>query len=268
MLKIISWNVNSIVARSEHVALLLKQEAPDVLFVQETRSDVSKFSNLYDYEILIGAAEKGRSGVAIFLKQGIRFSSCQIHHNLSHARIVICEINIETAGGSIWSSLKSLPMTVKLMSVYVPNGGDIDGLGPKIEFVKKLGELIQCFDGAEIVLGGDFNIVANIDETHFSKWSEMESLCCSLQERQVLCELFSSGLCDAMSSFCDKKEFTWWDYRNGCFAKNKGLTLDKFLLSPFLLDKMVGFRVLKQYRSLEKPSDHAPIEIVIAADVV
>jgi exodeoxyribonuclease-3 len=57
--------------------------------------------------------------------------------------------------------------------------------------------------------------------------------------------------------------YTWWDYRQGSFAKNNGLRIDHLLLSPQAVDKLFSVGVDRFIREQEKPSDHAPIWCVL-----
>ena len=55
----------------------------------------------------------------------------------------------------------------------------------------------------------------------------------------------------------DSLYLTWWDYRENGFGRNVGLGIDKIYNSQDL--KSTNIKVLRYYRKLMSPSDHAPI---------
>ena len=55
------------------------------------------------------------------------------------------------------------------------------------------------------------------------------------------------------------KTFTWWDYRMNAFKRNRGARIDHVLVSPALAPRLAGALVDVGPRTLEKPSDHAPV---------
>ena len=57
--------------------------------------------------------------------------------------------------------------------------------------------------------------------------------------------------------------FTWWDYRGGSFRKNHGLRIDLILASANLIEHIPESSVDITPRGWEKPSDHAPVSILI-----
>ena len=58
-----------------------------------------------------------------------------------------------------------------------------------------------------------------------------------------------------------KQSYTFYDYKTYKFGKEEGIRIDFFLLSPFLKSKIMKLKVLKEYRDMDRPSDHCPILI-------
>ena len=83
------------------------------------------------------------------------------------------------------------------------------------------------------------------------------------ESRAKLREIINLGYYDAWRAINpDNTEWSYWDYGRA-FEQNKGVRIDHFLLSPIALDKLKSVEINKYHRSLEKPSDHAPIIINI-----
>lgn len=104
---------------------------------------------------------------------------------------------------------------------------------------------------------GDYN-VAPTDHDVYDPKAWQEQILCSTQEREAFHALTHLGYTDILG-FESPPPFTWWDYRGGAFAKNKGLRIDHILASPKAADRISGCYVDTNVRSLEKTSDHAPV---------
>ncbi len=62
----------------------------------------------------------------------------------------------------------------------------------------------------------------------------------------------------------DETIYTFFDYFRNAFARNAGLRIDHFLLSPSLKDRLRAAEVDREARSWEKTSDHCPVWIELA----
>ena len=83
---------------------------------------------------------------------------------------------------------------------------------------------------------------------------------CTTQERDLFQELLSLGFHDGLDGFLGEQDrFTWWDYRMNAFRRKLGLRIDHILMSESTRQKCVSVEVLKSFRKLERPSDHAPV---------
>lgn len=239
-MKIVSWNVNSIRVRVEHLRFVMQEYHPDILLLQETRVDDAEFPlNLLDdlgYNISF-RGEKARNGVAIFSKYAIE----EVQKGFcKEARY------IEAFTGGVY-----------VASVYVPNGRAVgaDHYFYKLDFLKNLRERFMLFSGELFIAGGDFNVAPYVGDACGSVTGRLDMLCCSPPEREAIKQLRDAGFVDPLSD----KGFTWWDYRFGAFKRNVGMRIDQFYLSKRANDLFLGGDVLRKARTLEKPSDHAPI---------
>lgn len=239
-MKIVSWNVNSVRIRANHLVFVAKECRPDVFLLQETRVDDPVFPlELFDdlgYNIVF-RGEKARNGVAIFSK-----------HAIEEVKKDFCEEAryLEAFTGGIY-----------VASVYVPNGREIgcDYYFYKLSFLKELRERFMKFSKELFIAGGDFNVAPYVRDTCDPISDRLDMLCCSPSEREAIKQLREAGFEDPLSD----KGFTWWDYRFSSFKRNIGMRIDQFYLSTKASKLFVRGDVLRDIRALEKPSDHAPI---------
>lgn len=236
-MKIVSWNVNSIRVRIEHLIAIAKEYSPDVFLLQETRVDDSLFplDSLEDlgYNMKY-KGQKGRNGVAIFSK-----------HLMDDVNSDFCEEAryIEAFTGGVYVS-----------SVYVPNGQYIDSeqYYYKLDFLNDLREKLLLLKDEIFVAGGDFNVAPHASDSYDA---DADGILCSPRERQSIAQLREAGFSDILAD----KGYTWWNYRHGAFTKDIGLRIDHFYLSKMAQDAFVDGEVIKSARALQRPSDHAPI---------
>ena len=106
---------------------------------------------------------------------------------------------------------------------------------------------------------GDFNIAPEDRDVHDPDlWREQ--VMCTAAERAAFQDWRSLGLKDAFRLFEQpEKTFSWWDYRQLAFPKNRGLRIDHIMLSPALAPACTACSIDRQQRKGERPSDHAPV---------
>jgi len=91
---------------------------------------------------------------------------------------------------------------------------------------------------------------------------------CTDEERYHLRALIALGLTDSHRLFPHPpKTFSWWDYRDFGFKRNRGLRIDHILVSNALKDRTQSCEIDTAPRKNERPSDHAPVVIDLAAKV-
>ena len=148
---------------------------------------------------------------------------------------------------------------VRFICVYVPNGSVVGSekflykqnwLAAFLDYLK-----VEKTKFEKIVVGGDFNIAPS----HLDVFDEEEcfnQICCTKLERQFFQEILDLGFLDSFRQQEEKGgHFSWWDYRQFSFQKNKGLRID-FLLSNF---QIACAGIDKTPRKWNRPSDHAPV---------
>lgn len=251
MAKIATWNVNSIRTRLPHLLSWLKESAPDVVLLQETKVMDDQFPRdeieTLNYNIAL-YGQKTYNGVAILSK-----------FPLEDITTGIPGFEDEQA-----RYIEAVTSGMRVASIYVPNGTEVgsEKFAYKLDFLKYLYTHLQTlltYDEA-LILGGDYNITPS-DEDVYDPAQWHEKILCSTEERTALRSIIYLGLTDALkAAHPDKKElYTWWDYRAGAFQNNFGLRIDHLLLSPQAADCVKSCEIDKGMRTLEKASDHAPV---------
>ena len=257
-MKIISWNVNSVRARIENILNYVKDSKPDVLLLQEIKTQEvnfprDAFKNI-GYESYI-YGQKSYNGVAMVSKLKLNNINIDfIKDELNQARIITGEIFL---GKKI----------IDLINIYVPNGNPIDT--QKYDYKKNWLEKFlnsikkRLKKNSNILIAGDFNIIPEEIDVHDFKRYENDALG-RLEIRKKYRELINLGFKDIYRFINKKKqEYTFWDYFAGSWQKNYGMRIDHFLLSNNLIDSVSSININKKPRSKTKPSDHTPIELVI-----
>ncbi len=257
-MKIVSWNVNSVRARIDNILNYIKSSKPDILMMQEIKTEEKNFP-FEDFE-KIGYksyvfGQKSYNGVALITKENIsKIDKDFIIDARKQSRIIT---------GDIKNKFKK----IKIINIYVPNGNPIGT--DKYEYKKKWYDLFikntkkTLSENENIIIGGDFNIIPEKDDVYNYKKYENDALY-KLEMRKKFRELINLGFHDVYRYFFKNKiEYTFWDYMSGAWQKNNGMRIDHFLVSTNLINDIKKININKNPRSKIKPSDHTPIEIDI-----
>lgn len=250
MLKLATWNVNSIRARLPHVLDWLERQRPDVACLQETKVPDEEFPKLElqaaGYAVL-HAGQKGYNGVATL------------------TRLPATDVLNEAPGldGAQKRFLAATIAGVRVVNVYVPNGERVGSLkyAYKLEWLEALAAWLaaELERHERLAIVGDFNIAPEDRDVYEPKLWRNQVLF-SEPEREALHRLLGLGLVDVFRRFVSEAgHYTWWDYRAGAFRRNQGLRIDHVLASPALAAQAKSCFIDREPRGREKPSDHAPV---------
>ena len=111
---------------------------------------------------------------------------------------------------------------------------------------------------------GDFNITAD-DRDTWDAEGMRETIHHTTAERDQLKALQALGLHDAFRMFEQpEKSYSWWDYREFAFRRNRGLRIDYTLVSDALKPTVQTCIIDKTPRKNERPSDHTPVVVTLA----
>ena len=255
-MKIISWNVNSVRARIENILDYIKDSNPDILFLQEIKTQNENFpSNIFKdcgyHSYVFG--QKSYNGVAFLSKSKIEnFSNNFIKDKLKQSRVITGEIFIKKK-------------KTKLINIYVPNGNPVETekYQYKKDWLTSFNKTIkkELTSNLNLIISGDFNVIPEEIDVYDAKRYENDALF-RLEIRKKYRELINLGFNDVYRYFNkSKQEYTFWDYFAGSWQKNYGMRIDHFLVSNNLMDVIKSISINKKPRSKIKPSDHTPIEL-------
>lgn len=254
-ISIASWNINSVRARIGIVEKFLREEAPDILCLQEIKVECGLFPpdmfKRLGYKHIITHGQRMHHGVAIVSKlplTDVRKYDWQANGEARHVGA-------------------TLPSGARIDNVYIPAGGDIPDrelnskFGQKLDFLARMTEWSMSLDSPTI-LTGDFNI-APLESDVWNHKALRDVVSHTAIEIETLARLQAAAQwVDLGRHFIAAPTplYTWWSYRAKDWeASNRGRRLDHMWATPDLLPKAVSHRVVQPTRSWEKPSDHIPL---------
>lgn len=256
-IRLASWNVNSLSIRLEQVLSLLDNENIDILALQETKIIDEKFP-LNDFTTrgfhVSFSGQKTYNGVATISREPLLDTITDLPFFIDSQRRILAA----TIG------------KLRLINLYVPNGSSVES--EKYQYKLNWLENITKFINEEknkypsLAVVGDFNIAPEDRDVHdINEWQGQVLV--SEPERKALEKILALGLHDSFRKFPQEKDsFSWWDYRAANFRRNRGLRIDLILLSTPVLEKCSNSEIAKEFRKLDRPSDHAPVIVTIKGD--
>ena len=250
MLKIASWNVNSLKVRLPQVLQWLESARPDILGLQETKLADENFPAAEIEEAgyhVHYSGQKTYNGVALLSKT----EASDILTDLPGIEDPQRRVIGATVGG------------LRVLNLYVPNGQEVgsDKFDYKLHWLGCLSQYVQeqLKHYPKLVVMGDFNIAPDERDVHDPIIWE-DHVLFSGPERDAFQGLLSHGLQDTFRLFEQAdKSYSWWDYRANAFKRNLGLRIDHILASEPLAEQCRASYVDKEPRKWERPSDHAPV---------
>ncbi|MFZ4762865.1 MAG: exodeoxyribonuclease III [Alphaproteobacteria bacterium] len=253
VLRVATWNVNSIKARLGIVKDWLEQHNPDVLLLQELKT--ADFPEMefwpLNYKMAV-VPQKAYNGVAILSRRPMEVLHDKLPGDDEDLQARFLEVRLENP-------------TLHIICIYAPNGNpkDTPKFSYKIEWLKRLEKHLAGLLAQEIpfMVGGDFNIIPeDIDCYDPKAW--LGDALFSTEARACYRRLINMGLVDGFRvQHQEAGHYSFWDYQAGAWPMDHGIRIDYFLLSPELIDRMESCSIDKKPRGLEKASDHTPVLI-------
>jgi exodeoxyribonuclease-3 len=252
-LKLATWNVNSLNVRLPRLLTWLAATRPDVVCLQETKMEDGKFPR-EDFAaagyVAHFTGQRTYNGVALLVRDGSGPVDDVVTALPAFADEQKRVIAATVAG-------------TRIVDFYVPNGQSVDSdkYRYKLDWCRAAtaflaGELAQH---PSLAVAGDFNIAPEDRDIHDPDLWRGQVLCTDA-ERAVFSDWVGLGLKDSFRLFEQpERTFSWWDYRQLAFPKNRGLRIDHILLSSPLAARCTGCRIDRNARKGERPSDHAPV---------
>lgn len=249
-MKLATWNVNSLKVRLPQVLQWLESSPVDVLCLQETKLTDDKFPvaeiEAAGYQVVF-TGQKTYNGVAILSRHPI--TEVVKNNPLfpdEQQRIISATIE-----------------GMRIVCAYVPNGQAVgsDKYDYKLRWLEALIQWLEAelqrFPSLAVL--GDYNIAPTDADVHDpAAWQDQVLV--SAPERAAFERLCAMPLADAFRLFPQaEKLYSWWDYRQMAFRRNRGLRIDHILLSPALTQRCTACEIDKLPRKWEQPSDHTPV---------
>lgn len=254
-MKFASFNVNGISARLPRLLDWLNSASPDVVGLQEIKTETDRFpfDAIRDagYHALVHG-QKGFNGVAILSKNPAREIQRALPGDDEDVQSRWIEAEVDG---------------IHFANLYLPNGNPAPG--PKYDY--KLGWMDRlAIRSAEllktegpVILAGDWNVCpTDLDLARPDMMAE-DALCLP-ETRSRFRALLAQGYTDAIRMKMPQAAcYTFWDYQAGAWPKNWGLRIDHLLLSPTAADRMVDAGIDRAVRGGERASDHVPVWVEI-----
>jgi exodeoxyribonuclease-3 len=250
MLKVATWNVNSLNVRLPHVLAWCAEAQPDVLGLQETKLVDDKFP----------VQELEDAGYHVAFSGQPTYNGVALLSRLGPAEDVVKDIpGLDDPQRRIIAGTFD---GLRVINLYVVNGKEVgsDKYDYKLHWLERVTDWIagEMERHEQVVVMGDFNIAPDDRDVHDPEgWAG--SILCSEPEREALRSILGLGLTDTFRLFEQpEKTFSWWDYRRVAFRRNAGLRIDLVLASKALSDRCARAWIDKEPRRQERPSDHTP----------
>ena len=261
-MKLATWNVNSLTVRLPQVIDWLKaqealgaEHAIDVLALQELKMSDDKFPLAAFTEAGYHAqwfGQKTYNGVALIS----RSEGTQVVKNIPGCEDDMSRVITATFGD------------VRVIGGYFPNGQapDSDKFAYKMRWLAALHQWVKQEMAAhpKLALMGDYNITFD-DLDVWDPVGLAGTIHCTPEEREHLNGLVQLGLHDSFRLFEQaEKSFSWWDYRDFGFKRNRGMRIDHILITDALKTCATGCVIDKVPRKNERPSDHTPVVLTLS----
>jgi exodeoxyribonuclease-3 len=256
LLKIATYNVNGVNGRLPRLLEWLAETTPDIVCLQELKTDDTKFPARALEQAGYGAVwhgQRSHHGVAVLaagetpreIRRGLPGDPADIQTRYLEAE----------AKGII------------VASIYLPNGNPQPGpkFDYKLAWFERLIEYARALyaSGGLVVLGGDFNVVPT-DADIYNAWAWRWDAVMQPETRDAYARLLAQGWTDAVRHLHPKeKMYTFWVDAHA-FRRNAGFRMDFLLLSAALRARLQDANVDAAYRGRERPSDHAPVWVTLA----
>ena len=253
LMRIATWNVNSVKQRLPRLLPWLDERQPDVVCLQETKLADDAFVDLVGDELANRRYTVALHGEATWNVVAI----------LSRVGLSDVVAGVPGAPGFPHPEARAVSATcgeIRVVSVYVPNGRTpgSEHYRYKLAWLASLREMVAAGPQATIVCG-DMNI-APTDDDVFDPDAYVGQTHVTPPERAALAELQALGLHDVVRDrWPNERVFSYWDYRAGMFHQDLGMRIDLILASTPVASRVRAAWVDRQARKGRGPSDHAPV---------
>jgi len=260
-MKIATFNINGIKARIAALGDWLGEVRPEVVLLQEIKSVDEGFprEQFEDMGYSIEThGQKGFNGVAIL------------------SRLPLEDVRRGLPGDEADEQARWIEATVigdhgavRVCGLYLPNGNPAPGpkYDYKLAWMARLEAHARSLLAAEqpLVVAGDYNIIPHDEDAARPEVWREDALALP-QSRAAYRRILNLGFTEAIRARSQAPGlYTFWDYQAGAWEKNNGIRIDHLLLSPQAADLMLDAGIDSAVRGRDKPSDHVPAWVELAA---
>ncbi|TFD76360.1 exodeoxyribonuclease III [Cryobacterium sp. Sr8] len=269
-MRIATWNVNSIRARSARVVDWMVREDIDVLAMQEIKCKPEQFpAQAFEdagYELAIHGLSQWN---------GVAFASREPMTDVATTFPGMPGFLKGEEGPGLPLEARAMGVTVndlRLWSLYVPNGRTLDDphYVYKLDWLARLKEHASAELAANpqlaLALMGDWNVAPLDSDQNVPGLVPGLSTHISAPERAAFHAFEAAGFTDVVRPLVPEGAFTYWDYKQLAFPRNEGMRIDFILGSPAFADLVTGASIHRNERKGDAPSDHVPVAVELALE--
>ncbi len=259
-MKIATFNINGIKARINALSDWLSEANPDVALLQEIKSVDEAFPRQHFEDMGYNVETHGQksfNGVAILSKLPLEDVTRGLPGDDTddQARWIEATVVGEKA--------------IRICGLYLPNGNPAPGpkYDYKLAWMDRLKTRAQALLNAEepALMAGDYNVIPQAEDAARPEAWETDALY-RPETRKAFRSLINLGFTEAFRARNQAPgHYSFWDYQAGAWQRNDGIRIDHFLLTPQAADLMTDCQIDSHIRDREKPSDHVPVWINLAA---
>jgi exodeoxyribonuclease-3 len=249
-LRMATWNVNSLKVRLPQLLDWLATHPIDIVCLQELKLEDTQFPvealQAAGYHSAF-AGQKTYNGVAILSREPLQ----DIQRGIAGYDDPQQRVIAATVAG------------IRIICAYFPNGQAVgsDKYAYKLQWLEALHQWLgtPLAQHPQLALLGDYNIAPD-DRDVYDPAGWADQILVSPPERAAFTGLLQLGLTDSLRHFhTEAGMYTWWDYRQAAFRRNRGLRIDHILITPPLLARALDCQIDQAPRRNERPSDHTPV---------
>lgn len=255
-MKIATWNINSVRARTDRLLTWLGSTRPDVLCLQELKCTEDQFPRIeleakgYACHVF---GQKTYNGVALLSRLPVSDVRLGFEDGIDDGQARVIS---GTVGG------------VRVVGLYAPNGQEVESQAyqHKLEWYGRLKAWLVKHHTKDtpLLVCGDFNVIPDDADVWDPQLFANQTLFTPAERRALKDTAAALELVDLYRArHPEPGRYTFWDYQALCFPKNHGLRIDHFFVTAPIAARCVSIEVDREARKGQKPSDHAPVVLEV-----
>ena len=266
-MKIATFNINGVKARIDALTQWLRDSAPDVALLQEIKSLDANFPRevIEDMGYNVEThGQKGFNGVAILSKFPLEDVVRGLPDAQGAGREGVDDIEARWIEATVVGE-----RAVRICGLYLPNGNPAPG--PKYDYKLRWMDRLHARAKALMereepaLMAGDYNVIPQaIDAKRPDAWRDDALF--RPESRAAFRRIENLGFTEAFRAREQGAgHYSFWDYQAGAYDRNDGIRIDHVLLTPQCADLLTDCWIEAEVRGRDKPSDHVPVWVNIAA---